>query len=346
LGARKLFLHIGPPKTGTSAVQHVLRAYEGDDLNYPTIGQWADGSHHNLVFNYYADFGRPETIRGDIGHWLRQIGDQAKTNQEGDLLISSESLAHRDLRPFTQDILNALPDEDWEVEVLVVVRSHLERAASLYNQTVKDAHSLQRATPDEFLCQRVKGLCYAPLMSRLKPSDWKVSVINYHPSDTFVDRFLAHVGVRQPGVQTNERRNMSLSKKVLIATLAANRVAQSAKERKRYFAELVRLRPAFAPSCSIFNPAEARRAEMHFRADREFLSTQFGVGLPAPDFSVMRSEFFLRPNEWREIASAVEALGEEGRNIAHIAEAFVRPAQNPANPNSNRQAAVPPVADR
>jgi len=328
-------------------VQHVLRAYEGDDLNYPEVGQWADGSHHNLVFNYYADFARPETIRGDMAHWLQRIGEQSKATR-GHLLISSESLAHQDLRPFAQDVLDALPGEDWEVEVVVVVvvRSHLERAASLYNQTVKDAHSMQRATPDEFLRQRTKGLCYAPLMNRLKSGHWKVSAINYHPSDTFVHRFLGHVGVRHPEAQGNKRRNVSLSRVLLIATLAANRVARSAEDRGRYFAELRRLRPMFAPSCSIFSRAAARGADPHFRADREYLSAHYGVDLPAPDFDAMRNEFFLRPNEWREIASAVQALDEDGRSIARIAERFVRPARNPANPLGNRLAAIPPAARR
>lgn len=48
---RTLYLHCGPPKTGTSAIQAHLRDNAcHPDLLYPQAGQWGDGVHHCLTF--------------------------------------------------------------------------------------------------------------------------------------------------------------------------------------------------------------------------------------------------------------------------------------------------------
>ena len=63
---RKLYIHAGPPKTGTSALQYVLRDHDGSAVYYPKAGQWDDGSHHNLVLNFYGDDGQSQWVREDI----------------------------------------------------------------------------------------------------------------------------------------------------------------------------------------------------------------------------------------------------------------------------------------
>lgn len=61
-GPRRLLIHVGPPKTGTSAVQHYLRSEATPGLIYPEAGRWADGAHHNLVFNFFEDRSCPEVV--------------------------------------------------------------------------------------------------------------------------------------------------------------------------------------------------------------------------------------------------------------------------------------------
>jgi hypothetical protein len=327
MSARKLFLHIGPAKTGTSAVQHALRGYEGEDLNYPKVGLWADGSHHNLVFNYFGQFIRPEFERGDVREWFRRISEQVAGNR-GHLLISSEALAGHDLRPFAADLLACLdPSDGWEVEVLVTCRDHYERASSAYNQKIKDGFRMERSLPDEYLGQRAAHLCYSPMLKRLQSSGLDVRVLNYHPREDFLYRFLSHIGLDRPESIRNERRNVSLSVKGLVATLAANLVAASAQDRARYFAELKRIRPFFAASGPIFGRQATMEAEVHFRADRERLSREFGVEMPAPDLEHAEGRFSIDQAQWREIAAVVAGLGEEGAAIAQAAGRFIREGQ-------------------
>jgi hypothetical protein len=78
--AGKVFIHVGPPKTGTSAVQHVMRTHDNSQVLYPKVGLWADGSHHNLAFNFYQDFQRPEAVRSDIVAMFALIGVRVRSS--------------------------------------------------------------------------------------------------------------------------------------------------------------------------------------------------------------------------------------------------------------------------
>ena len=51
---RTLYLHVGPRKTGTSALQHILRNHDNSIVVYPKVGLWGDGSHHGLVFRFFG----------------------------------------------------------------------------------------------------------------------------------------------------------------------------------------------------------------------------------------------------------------------------------------------------
>jgi hypothetical protein len=45
---RKLFIHVGPMKTGTTALQTFLRDHDGSLVLYPKkTGQYDPGAHHN-----------------------------------------------------------------------------------------------------------------------------------------------------------------------------------------------------------------------------------------------------------------------------------------------------------
>jgi hypothetical protein len=322
---RKLFIHVGPAKTGTTAIQEVLRSYEGEDLLYPRVGLWSDGAHHNLVSNFFGDYARPEVEKQDPTAMLTEIA-QLAAGRSGNVLISSEGLAHRDVSSFASALLHHLRSAgEWELQVLYVCRDHFGRGASLYNQAVKDGVRRMAISPDEYLKRSAQIICYAPTLRRLRDSGLPVVAMNYHPSASFVPRFFAHIGISQWQELGNQSRNVSLSTKGLIALLAANRVAESADDRARYFSALCKLRNMWASSTDIFSPGAKVDANSTFAIDRSAVENEFGVSLPTPTNLEEPSQFQLAKSELEEIASLVRPLGDEGTAIIEVARAFVTP---------------------
>ncbi|HTW31951.1 MAG TPA: hypothetical protein VMD76_09745 [Candidatus Sulfotelmatobacter sp.] len=50
--ARKLFVHVGPRKTATSAIQDCLRRHDNSIVIYPKVGLEGPGCHHGLVYAF------------------------------------------------------------------------------------------------------------------------------------------------------------------------------------------------------------------------------------------------------------------------------------------------------
>jgi hypothetical protein len=316
---RTIYLHVGPPKTGTSALQHLLREYKGPELIYPPVGLWRDGSHHNLVLNFYADYRRPEVQRGDTGAWLAEIGELART-RAGSLVISSEGLFGRDVRGFADALLEVAGGEaaGWRARVVVVCREHFERTASLYNQAVKDPVIMERRSPDEYLAASAQSMRYMPALDRIGRAGLPLDVLNYHPRVEFVPRFLRHVGIADPGLLGAPQRNVSLSRKALVATLAANRVARTRDDRERMSEALRSLRKMYAPTPAIFGRHAMLALKPVMTADRQALASRFGVELPQAEPTTARP-LVISSQELAEIRSAAVGLGSLGEELVDSA---------------------------
>jgi hypothetical protein len=70
---RKLFIHAGPTKTGTTAIQNFLRDYDGSQVLYPKTGQFGSGAHHNLVYNFLDDFSNSGAVRDDCESMFERV---------------------------------------------------------------------------------------------------------------------------------------------------------------------------------------------------------------------------------------------------------------------------------
>jgi hypothetical protein len=322
-GARKLFVHVGPAKTGTSAIQYVLSRQDNTQLVYPKIGLWADGSHHNLVFNFFGDYRRPEVVRENATELLARIRDDA-AKAPGNVVISSENFAGRDAGSFINALRSALGGLVDQAEIIFVCREHISLAASLYNQSVKDFFSCERRSPNEFLRERALFMRYRPEIERLQQTGFPVRVINYHPSDDLVLRFLRYVGFTALEGVKNEARNVSLSVKGLIGTLAVNNTAGSAEERADGFAALRKMRKFFAPSRFIFAPQTMQVVEPLLAEDRQYLHERFGIELPVPASGEMEDMFHLSASELQEIEAACVPLGGQARKIIDFAARYLR----------------------
>lgn len=321
--SRTLFLHIGPAKTGTSAVQHFLQRHDNSIVIYPKVGLWADGSHHNLILNYFGEYKRPEVVREDADGLLARIGEEARRSDR-DIVISSEILAGRkDVVAFSTAVEKQV-GEPLRVEIIAVVREHFERAASAYNQRVKDAVTGEKRDPDAFLAAHALGLCYANLLKRLRTTGFEICALNYHPAEDCVQRVLAKFGFRGESGPPYPVRNASLSRPALVATLAANRVAVSPDERNKFSAALRHMPGFYAPAGPIFGINAAFEADRRFAKDRDFLLRRFGIELQLPDFSGDRAPFVIDAEEFENIGKVASKFGSFGAKIIEAVRPYVR----------------------
>jgi hypothetical protein len=320
---RTLFLHVGPAKTGTSAVQHILQRHDNSVVIYPKVGLWADGSHHNLILNYFGEYNRPEVVREDPASLLARIGEEARGSNR-DIVISSETLAGRkDVVGFSAALEREI-GEPLRVELVVVVREHFERAASLYNQRVKDAVTGETRDPDVFLAAQARSLCYANLLKRLGQTGFALSILNYHPAENCVQRVLARFGFPQQPGSHYPIRNVSLSRPALVASLAANRVAGLPDERNNFTAAVRRLPGFDAAAESIFGTEAVLTVDRLFRKDRNFLLRHSEVEFQLPDFPQDRAPFGVNAAEFAYIREVAAKFGSFGEQIVGAARPYVR----------------------
>ena len=304
-------------------MQHFLQRHDNSIVIYPKVGLWADGSHHNLILNYFGEYTRPEVVREDAAVLLARIGEEAKRSGR-DIVISSEVLSGRkDVAGFSAALEREV-GEPLRVELVAVAREHFERAASLYNQRVKDAVTGETRDPDEFLAAHARSLCYANLLKRLRKTGFDVSVLNYHPAENCVQRVLAKFGFPDKVVANYPARNVSLSRPALVASLAANRVTVSADERNRFTAALRRMTGFYAPGELIFGTEGVFAADRLFAKDRNFLLRRFGIEFELPDFSGDRARFGVDDGEFGHIREVAGKFGGFGEKIIEGVRPYVR----------------------
>ena len=247
---RRLILHAGPHKTGTSALQAVLRERQFAAFYYPSSGQWPDGAHHNLVFSLIPELRRPDAEALEPQHLLEQLQDELSAVQHDTLLISSEFLstgcAARVVAWLVEQGI-AQPDG---IRALLVERELRSRAASLYNQAVKDPYVGETRSPQEWLAEEEAKLRLEPMVADQQAAGTKVEVLPYAPAESLVQRLLVAAGAKEEELPDQVSwRNMSMSGPVLMALLEVNRTVSGPEERIARRTELLQsIRPAFAPS--------------------------------------------------------------------------------------------------
>lgn len=321
---RTLFLHIGPSKTGTTAIQHVLSNHDNSVVVYPSPGRWKDGSHHNLVYNFFQDYRRPEIVREDCSALLAKLGDETRLSDKN-VVISSETLEGRDIRAFANGILDSMGREGTRVEIVLVAREHFEWSASLYNQRVKDPAHAETADPDDYLIHRTDPPPFATLIRNVAATGFDVSIINYHPPETLVARFLFHVGFPRHYPTSKRRFNVSLGRMELVALLAANRVGLPAERRRNIGLMMQKLPRQPLPPNLVFCADAATRAEPLFAGDRNFLREKFSIEIPVPAWTATAEGLYVADEDLAKMKSVLTPYGEDRRKIMEAARIFRAP---------------------
>lgn len=230
---RRLYIHLGPSKTGTSAIQGFFRDQVPTSILYPETGRWPDGSHHKLFF---AFDGKTQYGTIDIPTWVQlcQELDKEILSSQKDILISSElsSLA------FVKALVSLLSKHELDIHLILTVRNPLERAASSYNQEVKDTVIGLAENPDEFLLKRKMNFCFKPLYEKWCVLNLPLIVIPYKNELPLIQRFSAAIGLNIEVLDTKKRPNKSIGGAALLAILIANKLLNNETQRRAFFTQL------------------------------------------------------------------------------------------------------------
>ncbi len=142
---RKAYVHIGMPKTGTTAIQDAMACsrsclrsvgliYPGDENDHvllvPAFHQF--GSEH---YYFKSKMETPESLNQRVVNFLNEIADIAKTT-DGELLFSSEYLYNLNTEAFER-MDHFFADQGFEMIVVCCLRHPVDAATSETQQNVK-----------------------------------------------------------------------------------------------------------------------------------------------------------------------------------------------------------------
>ncbi|MGI9357544.1 MAG: hypothetical protein ACR2PF_20595, partial [Rhizobiaceae bacterium] len=211
---RKLFIHAGTPKTGTSTFQrflsHNLDVLEARGLCVPRFGIDSEHAHHPLASSLFAN----ELNNSDQG-LADQFWDMMERGGDFDILISSETIATLLLETDAKRIrMNRLIEKanrlGIEVVPIVVVRDPLDYHESAYSQLAKNF--MATTSFEDYLFEKTWNPTYitsqvmVPL--ELNPAHNIVIPLNAETKRNGVERrLMAAMGVDWDGLEPIERVN-------------------------------------------------------------------------------------------------------------------------------------------
>jgi hypothetical protein len=299
---RKLFVHVGPPRTATTAIQSVMIDHDGSVVVYPKTAHTPAAGHSALVFSHLDD----HRLRGreDIDILLDRIAAEASVSDRP-VLISTEFFF---LRPKAVDLIPKIAERLGirQIEAIFVVREHFSQIGAFYRMVLNQARVKKIATigPDEYLELRARRACIAPLARALQAIGVSVHMIPYKPSSDTVLRFLRYIGFSDENIPEIPISNVSVSVSKSIARLALNRAGIEGEARIESI-EMQRLLARRSRHEFIFGLEAARKADEYFSVDREYLSREFGIVIQPPDLENTRSVFRLTRKQYDSLSRLV-----------------------------------------
>lgn len=134
MNRRKIFIHVGHHKTGTTSIQaHLVtqrRWLKHHGIIYPRTGRSPNyvGAHHNIAWQISGD-ARFRTAYGDINDLRRELN-----LHDGGAILSSEDFTMAAINSDRfYDFLRLLSNDGFEVVLLVCLRNQASHAISLYS---------------------------------------------------------------------------------------------------------------------------------------------------------------------------------------------------------------------
>jgi hypothetical protein len=320
---RKLFIHVGPMKTGTTALQNILRDHDGSLVLYPKTGQYGTGAHHNLVYNFLGNYSNSPTVREDSELLFERVAAETRQS-DAPVVISSEVLVmHSRTGEFIKKLLDHLGG-GFDVEILFAMREYFARAASLYSQMLRDERYRECGGPDEFIVRRAPMVAYEPALSLLKETGFKIHLFEYDPAPEFAPRFLKYLGFPEDRIPQIPVQNRSLSIKGMVVRVAINRAVSSLEERREFAPVLQQLHPKYGRSHFIFGQEAAKVAAKRFRYDRAIVREQFGIAAPMLDTTALGNPFRIIEKDYEQIMATAVNAGAARDRFGECLREFVR----------------------
>jgi hypothetical protein len=178
LAERTVLLHIGPYKTGTTALQGALKKARPAMAEHGVVYAGRERQHMNAALAVRGKNGLPGDPPPPISHWNRLV-KQVNAASDKRVIVSSEFFTES-TSEMARKIVEALGGQ--RVHILVTLRSLAKLLPSSWQQYVRNG---QRASYDEWL----DGMLRTPPYKKPTPSFWK-----RHHHDVLVERWASIVG--------------------------------------------------------------------------------------------------------------------------------------------------------
>ncbi|QVL52599.1 MAG: hypothetical protein KFB97_14605 [Cyanobium sp. M30B3] len=181
---------------------------------------------------------------------LEQLQQELAAVAHDTLLISSEFLSTGCAAQVVNWLVSHGIADPQGLRALLVERELRSRAASLYNQAVKDPYVGETRSPQQWLKEEECNHILEPMIEDLEAAGLEVEMLAYEPAESLVQRLLKAAGAKEEELPEQVSwKNISMSEPVLMALLEMNRMVHDPQGRIARRNELFQsIRPAFVPS--------------------------------------------------------------------------------------------------
>jgi hypothetical protein len=283
---KKLILHPGWSKTGTSAIQKALNScseYLVDNgVLYSKKLQQIDNAHHKFALAFGSR--GPYTSPLSAGEAINLLNEEFSTSECHTLILSSELspiyFRHRAFEEFAKTTFD-------EVELVFTIRDQASLLLSLFSQLVTDPNVRYRESIFLLFMKNIEDLNFYEKISAWLEYVSKDSIKVLPYSRKIVSDFFALLGIDEAQVILADGVNKSIHPKYLIALQDQCRNLDNADDfRKRKDHVLNILRKASEskkieyPIQNLFSVQEQKSVDSYYHSSNEKISTEFLEGSP------------------------------------------------------------------
>jgi hypothetical protein len=274
----KVTLHIGTPKTGTTAIQAALAAHEAwlGEQNIHFVKAGRHRAAHNDLANAIQRQGAEHRFREALES---EIATETVRHPEREILLSSEIISL--VKPQAFRAAMGVLDEH-ALKIVVYLRRQDQYAEAFYKQRVKNGRNVMPF--EAFLQSRVgrRITDYPQLMDQWATTYPKAEIVpRVYDRKRLVGRdvvsdFAAVLGVDPAGIAVAEgERNISPGKDFIDILLTLAPHFDGPEIRQIFRAVKARELPGFGGSSDLFTGAERARYLESFAEDNEALRTAY-----------------------------------------------------------------------